>query len=196
MKTFRNITAGLIAVTLSMVALVASPQKGKDNDRDRANRFSARLLGINEVPSVSTGATGSLKATISKDEQSIEYELTFTGLQSPVTQSHIHIAQPDVNGGIVIWFCQTAAALDPVNTATQQCPVNGGTIVGTIRPSDIRVQAAQGLPTALSASDKFDRVVAAIRSGNAYANVHTAQSPGGEIRGQIQVGGGHKGDHD
>jgi len=62
----RIVTAGLVAVSLSMVALVAASDRGKDNDRDRDrdNRISARLFGINEVRSVSTGATGRLKAAI------------------------------------------------------------------------------------------------------------------------------------
>jgi len=195
MKTFRIITAGLIAVTLSMVALVASPQKGKDNDRDRANRFSARLLGINEVPSVSTGATGSLKATISKDEQSIEYELTFTGLQGVVAQSHIHIARPNVNGGIVLWLCQgTSRAPAAVAALTPECPqeATGPTAVtGTLTNANITPVATQQI-----GADELDEIIALIRAGAAYANVHTSLSPGGEIRGQVRVGGGddHGGD--
>jgi hypothetical protein len=34
---------------------------------------------------------------------------------------------------------------------------------------------------------EFAKVIAAIRGGVAYANVHTALSTGGEIRGQIRV---------
>jgi hypothetical protein len=48
----------------------------------------------------------------------------------------------------------------------------------------------------LSASQRFARVVTAIRDGVAYANVHTQQSPTGEIRGQIQVKSGKHGDDD
>ena len=191
MKTFRIMTAGLIAVTLSMVALVASPQKGQDNDRDRANRLSARLLGINEVPSVSTGATGSLKATISKDEQSIEYELTFTGLQGVVAQSHIHIARPNVNGGIVLWLCQgTSRAPAAVAALTPECPQEG-TVTGTLTNANITPVATQQI-----GANELDEIIALIRAGAAYANVHTAPSPGGEIRGQVRVGGGddHGGD--
>jgi len=30
----------------------------------------------------------------------------------------------------------------------------------------------------------------AVKAGNAYANIHTTQNPGGEIRGQIAFGNG------
>jgi hypothetical protein len=49
----------------------------------------------------------------------------------------------------------------------------------------------QNVPTQGVAPGDFDELVAAIRNGLAYANVHTAQSPGGEIRGQIRRGNGH-----
>ena len=194
MRTLQVITAGLIAVCLSMVVVVASPQKGKDNDngngRDRDNELSARLLGINEVPSVSTGATGHFKATISKDEQSIEYEINFSGLGGAVAQSHIHIARPNVNGGIVLWLCQgTSRAPAAVAALTPECPQQG-TVTGTLMAANITPVATQQI----GAGD-FAEIIALIRAGAAYANVHTAPSPGGEIRGQIHVGEGGR-DHD
>jgi len=39
---------------------------------------------------------------------------------------------------------------------------------------------------------ELDEVIDAIRAGLAYANVHSTQSPGGEIRGQLGRGEGHK----
>jgi hypothetical protein len=47
--------------------------------------------------------------------------------------------------------------------------------------ADVFAQLTQGV----SATD-FAAVLTAIRKGRAYANVHTAVSPGGEIRGQIK----------
>jgi len=48
------------------------------------------------------------------------------------------------------------------------------------------VIAGSMAPQQLAAGD-LAAVVAAIRAGAAYANVHTTPSPGGEIRGQIRV---------
>ena len=187
MKALRILTAGLIAVSLTMVALAAS-QKGKDQE----SRFSANLVGVNEVPSVSTVASGHLKATIAKDEQSIDYELSFSGLQGAVAQSHIHIARENVNGGIVLWLCQgTSKPADPVIAAlTPHCPQQG-TVTGTLTAANVTPVGTQQI-----GANELSEVIAMIRAGAAYANVHTAPSPGGEIRGQLRPGEGdaHHGD--
>src|SRR5262249_654279 len=143
MKTFRLITAGLIALSTSMVALVAAPGRGTD-DRDRDTRISARLIGYDEVPSVSTSARGRFRATIARDGSSIDYTLSFDGIASTVNQSHIHFAQKSVNGVIVVWLCQGATRAPAVVTAiTPECPTSpGGTVSGTITAASVLAQAA------------------------------------------------------
>ena len=65
----------------------------------QAETIAASLTGDEEVPVVSTVASGEFRGFISRDEQSIDYELTYSGLQGEVTtQAHIHVAQPAVNG--------------------------------------------------------------------------------------------------
>jgi len=146
-----------------------------------AERIEATLTGDEEVPVVSTVAGGDFRAKISFDEQSIDWVLTYSGLQGTVTQAHIHVAQPGVNGVIVYWFCQTATNTSPI-ASTQTCP-QSGTISGTITPADI--VAPTPAPQQILAGELF-KVIAAIRAGFAYANVHTNLSTGGEIRGQIE----------
>ena len=136
----------------------------------------------NELPAVSSPASGHFSATINEDTESIDWELSFSGLQASITQSHIHFAQPFANGAIVVWLCGTATNSGPAGT--QVCP-QSGTISGVIVPGNIQTVNAQGIATG-----EFDELVAAIRSGLAYANVHTSQSTGGEIRGQIRHGAG------
>jgi hypothetical protein len=189
MKTMRTVLAGVIF--LATVATVTHLTASGDRDHDRDNRLRATLVGFNEVPVVSTAATGRLKAEI-KNEQSIEYELTFSGLQGVVAQSHIHVAQKDVNGGIVLWLCQgTARAPAAVAALTPECPQEG-TVTGTLTSANVIPVGTQQI-----GANELNEVLAAIRAGFAYANVHTAPSPGGEIRGQIKVDdddhGGHKG---
>ena len=56
----------------------------------RAEQIGALLTGYEEVPSVSTTATGEFIATISSDESSIAYSETYSG----VTGSRNAIAHP------------------------------------------------------------------------------------------------------
>jgi CHRD domain len=67
-----------------MGSLLALPTVAK------AEQIGALLTGYEESPSVSTTATGEFTATIAPDGEVIQYSETFSGLQAPVTQSHIH----------------------------------------------------------------------------------------------------------
>jgi hypothetical protein len=155
----------------------------------------AHLTGFQEVPAVSTPAHGEFKAQISNDDSTIDYELTFSGLVGTVQQAHIHVAQPAVNGSVVIWLCQTATTPAPpaVASITPVCP-QSGTVSGTIT-------AANVIPAATTSQQitagQLDKVIAAIRGGVAYANVHaTPLNPGGEIRGLIRAAEDQDQDHD
>ena len=163
----------LVAVSAALAASTAA----------RSEDLRTRLIGYQEVPSVSTVARGEFMGQISPDDQFIDYELTFSGLQGDVRQSHIHVGQRSVNGGIVIWLCQTSFNQGPAGTQT--CP-QSGTIRGTIRASDVVAITGANAPQQISAGELAE-VLAAIRAGVAYANVHTNLSPGGEIRGQIRA---------
>jgi hypothetical protein len=172
---------------ISFVALVATlalgdataAQAQDNNGNDGATSLFAHLQPSHEVPVVSSPADARFSAVISANGTEITYEMTYSGLQANITQSHIHIGQPNVNGGIVLWLCGTAS--NPGPAGTQTCPQEG-TITGTLHANDVQVVSMQGIP-----AGGFDRVVAEIRAGLAYANIHSAQSPGGELRGQIHV---------
>jgi len=163
----------LLAVMGSLLALATVA---------KAEQLGALLTGYEESPSVSTTAKGEFVAKIDEDGDSIHYVETFRGLQAPITQSHIHIAQPGVNGSIVIFLCQTSTNADPTGLAPQ-CPQEG-TVRGTITAANVIAGATASQQ--LKAGD-LSAVITAIRAGMAYANVHTTVSPGGEIRGQIRV---------
>ena len=148
----------------------------------KAQQIGALLTGYEEVPSVSTTANGEFTATVSPDGRSIAYTETYSGLQAPVTQSHIHVGQLAVNGSIVIFLCQTQANPDPAGLAPP-CPQQG-TVSGTITSANV---IAGATATQQLAAKDLGAVLTAIQAGAAYANVHTTVSPGGEIRGQIRV---------
>jgi len=152
----------------------------------RAEQIQASLIGYEEVPAVSTPASGEFRAMINHDDQSIDYELTYSGLQGTVQQAHIHFAQPAVNGSIVIWLCQTTTTPAPATVAalTPFCPQPGGTVTGHITAANV---ITAGTASQQILAGELDEVIAAIRGGVTYANVHaTPLNPGGEIRGQIQ----------
>ncbi len=195
--TPRSAAAILAAFTVGFSAAAIA-----DNDRNDGDRFSARLSGYNEVHfiagtpalrgAISTQARGSFRAVIDDRAETIHYELSFEGLESDVTQSHIHFGQRHTVGGIVVWLCQTAGTPAPaaVAAATPQCGgPRASTVSGTIVPAQVLTATGQGID-----AGEFDEVVRAIRAGRVYANVHSATFGSGEIRGQLKRG--DRGHHD
>jgi CHRD domain len=149
----------------------------------KADQIGALLTGYEETPAaVSTTGRGEFTATIDADGDVIYYTETYSGLQGPVTQSHIHVGQLGVSGSVVIFLCQTAANPDPTGLAPQ-CPQEG-TVTGTITAANV---IAGATPSQQLVAGDLAAVITAIRAGAAYANVHTTPSPGGEIRGQIRT---------
>ena len=146
----------------------------------RGEVIQATMTGYEEVPPVSSRATGLFYAFV--DGDTMFYQLWYTQLQGTVQQGHIHIAQAGVNGSIVIWLCQTATNIDPTGLSPQ-CPQEGQ-VTGTVTTAN--VIAGNTASQQLVAGD-IKSAIAAMRAGAAYANVHTSLSTGGEIRGQIRV---------
>ncbi|MGI8734767.1 MAG: CHRD domain-containing protein [Pyrinomonadaceae bacterium] len=148
------------------------------------------LSGYEEVPSVSTGGSGTFNAKISKDGSQIEYELKYTELEGTVQQAHIHFGNVGVNGGITVFLCTN---LGNGPAGIQPCPAPPATISGTILAADVSpnipvTQAArnQGLNTG-----EIDELIRAMRAGATYVNVHSTTWPGGEIRSQIDGNNSH-----
>ena len=150
-----------------------------------AEEIKADLTGNEEVPVVSTVARGEFHGRINPGDESIDYVLFYFGLQGKVTtQAHIHVAQSGVNGGIVFWFCQSTSNRGPAGTP--DCTNGSGIFTGTINASSIVAIGGANVGQQIGAN-QLAKVIDAIRDGNAYANVHTDLSTGGEIRGQIET---------
>lgn len=173
----------LVATVLILVTLiVVIPQA--------MNQFTAELTGYQEVPAVSTVASGTMRARITDDqtggrisfEGRIQYELSYANLEGNVTQAHIHLGQPSVNGGISVWLCSNLAS-PPTPAGTQPCPASPATLFGSFTAANVVGPAAQGL-----APGEFAELVRAMRAGKTYVNVHTDKFPGGEVRSLIVVG--------
>lgn len=154
-----------------LVASLAGASAGKKNLK------ADDLTGYQENPDISTVATGSFTATLDDDARTITYELTYSGLEGTVLQAHIHFGKRAVNGGVTVFLCGTAASPGPAGTPT--CPASG-TVSRTVPASDILAPGTQGIE-----AGNYEELVAAMRAGHTYANIHSSKWPGGEIRAQI-----------
>ncbi|MCU1318191.1 MAG: hypothetical protein JWN63_3513 [Candidatus Acidoferrum typicum] len=163
----------------------------------RAQEYSAKFSGFQEVGGLGAGETGAilstgqatLKLTLDKTAQTLTYTLTYSGLTN-VLQSHIHFGKKHVAGGIMVFFCSNLGN-GPAGTPTCPDDTSGEvTVTGTITAAGVVGPAAQNI----TAGD-FAGVVAALASNTAYGNIHTKQFPAGEIRGQVHAEGRHN-DHD
>lgn len=145
-------------------------------------QFKGVLDGYEEVPAVSTAAGGSFQARIAPAGDALTYELSYGALEGDVTQAHIHLGQPGVNGAIGVFFCSN---LGNGPAGTQACPPGPATVEGTITAADVIGPAAQGI-----APGELDELLRAMRAGVTYANVHSTKFPGGEIRSRLGAGRG------
>jgi hypothetical protein len=146
------------------------------------NSFGALLIGYEEVPPVSTIGSGTVQLQISSNRTSIFYKLSYSKLSSAVTQAHIHFGERPVNGGIIVYLCDNTGKAP---SGVPACP-NSGTVTGTLTAVDVN---PPGSPEPVNmqgiGAQDFAGLLGAIEHGDAYGNVHTTNSPTGEIRGWL-----------
>jgi hypothetical protein len=162
---------GFWAIAAVMANLLAAPVANAQTER-----FSASLGGENEVPPINTGGTAAFEMTI---QDTITFSLTFSGLSSPLTVAHLHFAPSKVAGGVMIFLC--GGGNQPACPAATE-----GTITGTMTAANVTGPGGQGITPG-----DLDSALEAVRNDLAYANMHTTNFTGGEIRGQVQRGSGH-----
>lgn len=158
----------LVVAGAALLLTVLAPVVASDSN----NKFKASLNGYLETPSVSTVARGSFELRIKASE--ITFKLKYRNLSLPPSVAHIHFGRPDVMGGVSAFFCGGGGqAACPLTTT--------GEISGVITAATVVGPGGQGI-----AATEFAELVRAIRNGATYANVHTANFPAGEIRGNIR----------
>src|SRR5262245_36272263 len=176
-----------LGVSIAVIALVSASTVVFAQGFKKISEF---LTGYQEVPSVSTTATGSFDARISNDGSRIDWELSYADLQGAVQQAHIHFGAKGTTGGITVFLCTN---LGNGPAGTQPCPAPPATISGTIVAADVSpnipataAARAQGLNTG-----EMEEFIEAIRAGSTYVNVHSTTWPSGEIRSQIDGNSSH-----
>ena len=162
-----TVTIVIAALVFSAVAFAVAQSKN----------FGAPLSGDEEVPSVDTNARGNSILHLSKSGDELSFKLIVANIEN-VTQAHIHSGAEGVNGPVVVFLFPFTP--DGVTT-------NGVLSRGTITNADIipRPSSAE-CPGGVA---NLDQLIAKLRSGGAYVNVHTTAYPGGEIRGQVRERG-------
>lgn len=124
--------------------------------RRREQRFEATLNGAQEVPPVTTDATGTGTFLLDKKRRRLVYAVAFAGLSTPFVAAHFHLGAPGVNGPV----------LEPIEDVQLTADDTAG--------------AATGVWQRLTRAE-----IKAIRANGVYVNVHSEQFPNGEIRGQV-----------
>jgi hypothetical protein len=169
------------ALTLATALLgVAIAACGSDKPTAPANIiYTANLQPANEVNAngtsagvVSTGS-GTWTGTLNPSTNILTWTISFQGLTTNSTLSHIHAQAPTTTTANVVLNFATFAG------STIQLGAPQGTGSGTINLSS--TQAAT--PPSLTISG--DSLKKAMDAGQAYVNVHTSKYGAGEIRGQI-----------
>ena len=131
-----------------------------------------RVRGGTRGPDRGRGQVQGVK--FNRSDETIDYRLSYSGLEGGnVLFAHIHFGQELANGGVAAFLCGGGDEAGSL-------PGRRGMVSGTIAAADIQAITARASQRATSTSSSR-----AIRRGLTYANVHTTQSPGGEIRGQI-----------
>lgn len=95
--------------------------------------------------------------------QTIHYFLNVTAIQS-ATQGHIHSGAQGQNGPVVVTLFNSSS---PQNEIVEKGTINATNLEGPMKGKTI------------------PDLLAAMKNGNTYVNVHTEQNPKGEIRGQL-----------
>ena len=174
MNTSKNLPAHVLLLSGLLATPIASA-----TDKEK---ILAGLSGFREVPSISSPASGHFEAVIDRKAGTIAYDLSYSGLTGDVQQAHIHVGQRSVNGGVSVFLCQTEASPDPTGLAPR-CPQRGK-VTGMVQAANMIAGpiVSQGVEPG-----QFNELIAAIRAGVAYVNVHSSTFLGGEVRGQLRL---------
>lgn len=163
------VKAALLAVLVVNGMAVAAPPDSKN--------FEAPLSGREEVPAVDTNAAGDTVLRLNDEGTEIDFRLMVANIDD-VTQAHIHCGSAGVNGPVVAFLFGFADPAVTINGILSEGTITDGNVIP--RPDSEACPGGVG---------DLDDLIAKMRSGGAYVNVHTVEHPGGEIRGQIREAG-------
>lgn len=136
--------------------------------------FQATMTGASEVPSVVTNTDGRLRVWVDADEAEIKLSIRVKqGMR--VTQAHFHCAPEGSNGPVTAFL----AGFHP-----RGWDVDGKWISNQILTSK-NVMSVLTADCSIAEGSMSD-LLAEMRAGDIYINVHTIANAPGEIRGQVK----------
>lgn len=142
--------------------------------------FVASLKGSLEVPPTGSPATGLAMVVIDTVADTMQVDITFSGLEGGTTASHIHccLASPLLVGSSV-----GVATAVPTFTGFPLGVSSGTyshlfdlTLASSYNPAFVTLEGG-------SVADAEAALVTGLESGETYLNIHTTPFPGGEVRG-------------
>lgn len=74
----------------ALTGLVLISACKKDNETVPTMQVSGTLSASNEVPAVTSSATGTVSGTYTPSTKSLNYTVTYAGLTGPATAAHLH----------------------------------------------------------------------------------------------------------
>jgi len=151
--------------------------------------FAATLAGANEVPPVTTAATGAAQFTVSLDTF-LAFRVDVASIDS-TTFAYIHEGAAGVAGNVIATLfvgpggCRSATGT-PINVSSPRCRTG---FTGELAQGQFKPSLLTQLPLSYGATPRarFDSLLGLMRSGNGYVNVRNRVDSLGHVRGQIQV---------
>ena len=113
--------AGLAAVAVMVACAALATLSAQSQGRT----YSATLVPGQENPALAAPGSGTITLDIDEKAGEIHYELTYEGLVD-VRQGHIHFEKPALNGGIMLWLCDSTANPAPAPSDVPTCPTEAG----------------------------------------------------------------------
>jgi hypothetical protein len=136
-------------------------------------------LGNFESPPTGSPGTGFAIVTINTAANTMEVNVTFSGLLAPDTASHIHCCVAPGLNTIVATTTPTFPGFPGGVTSGSYDQILDLTSASSYNPAF--VTASGGTVASAEAA-----LLAGLSAGDAYLNIHTTSFPGGEIRGFLQ----------
>jgi CHRD domain len=181
-------SAAMLPLSAALLFALGDRGSAQEEKSERDHVKSERLLGGNENPPVISDGSGNFRAQLRSDRISFELRYDVESDMSDVTQAHLHIANPGDNGGIVVFLCSNPPIVPPEGVTQRECPPSPGEVSGEIVAEDV-LAVVEGEPpdqTEMIAAGDLAGLMRLIEQSAVYANVHTDDHPGGEVRGQME----------